>query len=187
MKFGLIVPCCWIVFLLYWVASASSVKAAAKRQSWIKSLTHRVPVGLSYWLLLVPDLPGPLPVAVIPDAALVRPLGVAICVCGLLGAIWSRRTLAGNWSSDVQFKQEHELVSRGPYRFVRHPIYTSLLLMGLGTAIAANRLGALAGLLSLFAGVWIKLRQEEKLLLQHFPDDYPAYKARVKALVPFIF
>jgi protein-S-isoprenylcysteine O-methyltransferase Ste14 len=59
--------------------------------------------------------------------------------------------------------------------------------MGLGTAIAANRLGALAGLLSLFAGVWIKLRQEEKLLLQHFPDDYPAYKARVKALVPFIF
>jgi protein-S-isoprenylcysteine O-methyltransferase Ste14 len=78
-------------------------------------------------------------------------------------------------------------VERGPYRFVRHPIYTSHLLMGLGTAIASGLLVAFAGLLLFIIGFWIKLKQEEGLLLRHFPDEYPAYKARVKALVPFVF
>jgi protein-S-isoprenylcysteine O-methyltransferase Ste14 len=78
-------------------------------------------------------------------------------------------------------------VERGPYRFVRHPIYTSHLLMGLGTAIASGLLVAFAGLVFFFIGFWIKLKQEEGLLLRHFPDEYPAYKARVKALVPFVF
>jgi protein-S-isoprenylcysteine O-methyltransferase Ste14 len=70
---------------------------------------------------------------------------------------------------------------------VRHPIYTSHLLMGLGTAVASGLLLAFVGLLLFFIGFWIKLKQEESLLLSHFPDEYPAYKARVKALLPFVF
>jgi protein-S-isoprenylcysteine O-methyltransferase Ste14 len=187
MKIGLLVPACWAVFLLYWVVSARSAKSPAKCQSWVETLAHRIPIGLGYALLFVPTLLGPPHPVWASDLVFARPLGVVICMSGLFGAIWSRRTLAGNWSSNVQFKQGHELVDKGPYRVVRHPIYTSLLLMSLGTAIAANRVGAMAGFLSVFAGVWIKLRQEEKLLLQHFPDAYSAYKARVKALVPFVF
>jgi protein-S-isoprenylcysteine O-methyltransferase Ste14 len=186
MNFWMIIYACWIVFVLYWILSARSVKAAAKRQSWVETLAHKVPVGLGYMLLFVPNLLGSAPV-VVSDAAFSKTLGVAICVSGLLGTIWSRRTLAGNWSSNVEFKQGHEFIDRGPYRFVRHPIYASLLLMSLGTALSANRIGGFAGLLSFFVGVWIKLKQEEKLLIQHFPDAYPAYKARVKALVPFVF
>jgi len=106
---------------------------------------------------------------------------------GLFAAIWSRKTLGSDWSRDVELKEGHQLVERGPYRFVRHPIYTSHLLMGLGTAIASGLLLAFAGLLSFFVGFWIKLKQEERLLLTHFPNEYPAYKARVKALVPFVF
>ncbi len=187
MRFGSIISTCWIVFFVYWVIHAWTVKAAAKRQSWLKNMAHRAPIGLGYLLLLVSDLPKPLSNALISESVFTRSLGAVICISGLFGAIWSRNTLAGNWSSNVEFKQGHELVERGPYRFVRHPIYTSLLMMSLGTMIAANRVGALAGLVCVFAGVWIKLRQEEKLLLQHFPDDYPAYKERVKALVPFVF
>jgi protein-S-isoprenylcysteine O-methyltransferase Ste14 len=59
--------------------------------------------------------------------------------------------------------------------------------MGLGTAIASGLLVAFAGLVFFCIGFWIKLKQEEGLLLRHFPDEYPAYKARVKALVPFVF
>jgi protein-S-isoprenylcysteine O-methyltransferase Ste14 len=70
---------------------------------------------------------------------------------------------------------------------VRHPIYTSHLLMGLGTAIASGLLVAFAGLLFFFVGFCIKLKQEEGLLVRRFPDEYPAYKARVRALVPFVF
>ncbi len=182
-----IIAACWIIFFLYWLMNAWSVKAAAKRQSWIKNLAHRAPIALGYYLLLFNNAREPLPGVLLSGTASARLLGVVICISGLIGAIWSRNTLAGNWSSNVEFKQGHELVARGPYRFVRHPIYTSLLLMSLGTAIAAIRPGAIAGLVCVFAGAWIKLRQEEKLLMQHFPEEYPAYKARVKALVPFVF
>ena len=78
------------------------------------------------------------------DGALI--LGVLGCVLGLLVTIWARRTLAGNWSSDVTFKQGHELMRSGPYRFVRHPIYTGLLVMGLGSAIEIGRLRCFLGI-----------------------------------------
>jgi protein-S-isoprenylcysteine O-methyltransferase Ste14 len=70
---------------------------------------------------------------------------------------------------------------------MRHPIYTGHLLMGLGTAIASGSLAAFAGLASFVGGFWIKLNQEERLLLRGFPDEYPAYKVRVKALIPYVF
>jgi protein-S-isoprenylcysteine O-methyltransferase Ste14 len=101
-------------------------------------------------------------------------------------AIWSRRTLAGNWSSDVTFKQGHELIQNGPYRFTRHPIYTGILFMALGTAVAGGLLRCWLGFLLFFAALWIKLSQEEALLLRHFPETYPSYRTRVKALIPFI-
>jgi len=77
-------------------------------------------------------------------------------------------------------------VERGPYALVRHPIYTGHLLMGLGTAIGSARLVAFAALALFFVGFWIKLRQEEKLLVRSFPQEYPAYRARVRALVPYV-
>jgi len=95
-------------------------------------------------------------------------------------------TLGGNWSSEVALKQGHELVKTGPYRFVRHPIYTGLLLMCLGTAIVPGQLRSWLGFLLLCAGFWIKLKQEETLMLQHFPDEYPVYRRQVKVLIPFI-
>jgi protein-S-isoprenylcysteine O-methyltransferase Ste14 len=107
-------------------------------------------------------------------------------VFGLWVTIWSRRTLGGNWSSEVAFKQGHELVKTGPYRFVRHPIYTGLILMCLGTAGEVGQLHSWLGFLLLCAGFWIKLMQEETLLLRHFPDEYPTYQKQVKALVPFV-
>jgi len=118
------------------------------------------------------------------DWALV--LGVLVCVFGLFVTIWARRMLVGNWSSDVTFKQGHELVRSGPYRFVRHPIYTGLLVMGLGSAIVIGRLHCFLAIAVVGIGCWIKLKQEERLLLRHFPDAYPAYQNQVKALVPFV-
>jgi len=98
-----------------------------------------------------------------------------------------RKVLGTEWSRDVELKQGHKLVESGPYRFVRHPIYTGHLLMGLGTAVASGLLVAFVGLASFAAGFWIKLNQEERLLRRGFPDEYPAYKARVKALIPYVF
>ena len=123
---------------------------------------------------------------VTPTALWAQVTSDVVCVLGLFVTIWARRTLAGNWSSDVTFKKDHELIRRGPYRFVRHPIYTGLLIMCLGTAIEIARVRSWLAVPLMAAAFWIKLRQEERLMLSHFPDEYRAYQKEVKALVPFV-
>lgn len=181
-----IILACWIMFLVYWLVSAWRVKAIAETQSLLSALAHRIPVGLGFWLLVSPRLPPPMNLVVIPRTDFWRVIGAVICVYGLWVTIWARRTLAGNWSSDVTFKQGHELVRTGPYRFVRHPIYTGLLVMCLGTALEVGQLRCWLSILVAGFGFWIKLSQEERLLLRHFPNEYPAYQKQVKALVPFV-
>jgi protein-S-isoprenylcysteine O-methyltransferase Ste14 len=177
---------CWVGFLGYWGFSALGEKPVAERQPWLSIFVHRVPILLGGALLWYPRLPYPLDLPLTPHTDLPCAFGGITCALGLVVAIWSRRTLAGNWSSTVTFKQGHELIQTGPYRFVRHPIYTGILLMCLGTAIVVGRLQSWLGFLLLCLGFWIKLKQEDSLLTRHFPNDYPAYRDRVKALVPFI-
>lgn len=183
---NILIPACWIIFYVYWIVHARGVKPAAEKQSRLSGLAHRLPVVLGAVLLFVPFMRFPPGVKLIPHDDLTRDFGTAVCAAGLMVAIWARRTLAGNWSSNVTFKKGHELVQDGPYRYVRHPIYTGLLLMCLGTAIAGGRLHSWLGLAIMCAGFWIKLKQEERLMLRHFPDEYPSYRKRVKALVPFV-
>jgi protein-S-isoprenylcysteine O-methyltransferase Ste14 len=177
---------CWVIFLGYWAVSALRTKAVAERQSPASILAHRAPLTLGGLLLWYPKLPDALNLALTPQTDVLRAIAAVVCVFGLLVALWSRWTLADNWSSTVTFKKGHELVEAGPYRFARHPIYTGILLMCLASAITAGRLRSWLGFLLLCAGLWIKLRQEESLLLRHFPDEYPSYRSRVKALVPFL-
>ena len=177
---------CWVGFLGYWGFSARGEKPTAERQSWLSIFAHRTPTLLGGALLWCPILPYPFKLVLWPHTDLLRAFGVITCALGLVVAIWSRRALAGNWSSTVTFKQGHELIQTGPYRYVRHPIYTGILLMCLGTAIVVGQLQSWLGFLLLCLGFWIKLKQEESLLARHFPNAYPAYLARVKALIPFI-
>jgi len=182
---GIAILACWVLLVVYWNLSARSVKSAAEAQDFAARLA-RVPVWLGFVLFAAAWVHPFGPVA-IRRTAFSNSIGVAICVLGLFVAIWSRKTLGAEWSRDVELKRGHKLVERGPYRFMRHPIYTGHLLMGLGTAIVSGLVVAFVGLASFVAGFWIKLNQEERLLLHAFPDEYPAYKARVKALIPYIF
>ena len=181
-----IIAVCWSIFLIVWLVNAARTKRTVEKQSVESALAHRIPVTLAWFLIVVPKWSHPLNWQIIPRTDLVQMTGAMICVCGLVFTLWARQTLAGNWSSDVTFKQDHELIRTGPYRFVRHPIYTGLLVMWLGTAIFIGQLRGFISLLLVTIGFWIKLNQEERLMIQHFPDAYPAYKREVKALVPFI-
>jgi len=183
---GTLVLGCWIGFFAYWIINARRVKVTAERQSVWSALAHRIPLGFSYYLLAAWYLPPTLNASVTSHADWAIAMGGFICVLGLFVTLWARRTLAGNWSSDVTFKQGHELIRRGPYRFVRHPIYTGLLTMGLGTAIEIGRLRGWVAMPLMMAALWLKLKQEEALMLRHFPDEYPDYRKRVKAIVPFV-
>ena len=175
----------WLAFLLYWIANARRVKTPAITQSFRSRLAHRLPVSIGIVLLFVTSRRRDIPY-LLPPTALTAWTGAALAVLGLAIAIWARRTIASNWSSDVEFKQDHTLVTHGPYAWVRHPIYTALLIMCLGTAIASGRLISFLALPLILLGFWIKLRQEERLMRLHFPTEYPAYERRVKALIPGI-
>lgn len=183
---GHIIIGCWCIFVIVWLINAFRTKRAAERQSVPSALAHRIPVGVGWWMLVVPKWPGFMGRQAIPRTAFSQSIGAAICILGLLFTLWARQTLAGNWSSDVTFKQNHELIRTGPYRIVRHPIYTGLLVMLLGTAIYIGQVRGGVSLLLVTIGFWIKLGQEERLLLRHFPDAYLVYRREVKALVPFV-
>lgn len=183
---GLIVLGCWIIFVAYWIISAFRQKPLAEGQSLASMLAHRVPIGLGWFLLIYPKLPPPMNRGLVPHTDWALVTGAVICMFGLFVTLWARWTLAGNWNSDVTFKQGHELIKTGPYRFVRHPIYTGLLVMAFGTALNAGQLRCWLSIVVVAMGFWIKLRQEERLMLRHFPDEYPVYQKQVKALVPFV-
>lgn len=109
-----------------------------------------------------------------------------VLVAGLVLALRARVVLGGNWSAIVTIKEQHELIQRGPYRYVRHPIYSAILLMLLGSAIVDGKLEWFVLTALCTVGLAIKARSEERLLTKHFPDGYPAYRQRVKAIIPFV-
>ncbi|HKA54677.1 MAG TPA: isoprenylcysteine carboxylmethyltransferase family protein, partial [Candidatus Binatia bacterium] len=112
-------------------------------------------------------------------------LGDFLVCFGLVIAVWARITLGGNWSARVTLKENHELIQRGPYRVVRHPIYSGLLLMILGTAVLTGQVGGFVVLVFCFCGLWVKLRREEAFLTKHLTGYYD-YMLRTRALVPFV-
>src|SRR6185312_9564254 len=98
-----------------------------------------------------------------------------LCVCGLVFCFWARAVLGGNWSGTITLKEKHELIVRGPYRLVRHPIYTGLLAMTLATLVVVGHVAAVIGALLIFLSFWIKLNNEEEVMLKQFGTDYIAY------------
>ena len=99
-------------------------------------------------------------------------------------AIWARRHLGSNWSGLVTFKRDHELICTGPYRWVRHPIYTGLLLAVLGTALVLGEWRGILALLLLIVAHTLKARREEALMARHFGSVYEDYRRKTGFLVP---
>ena len=112
--------------------------------------------------------------------------GAAITLTGLLFSMWARHYLGTNWSATVSVKQDHELIISGPYQFVRHPIYTGLVIAFIGTAMAQGELRSLLAPLIVTAAFWRKWLHEERWMLETFGGRYLDYKARVPALIPFL-
>ena len=105
---------------------------------------------------------------------------------GIAFAVWARHYLGRNWSGTVTVKQDHELIRSGPYRLVRHPIYTGLLLAILGTAVAFGEWRGLLAFALLTGSLLLKLRVEERFMGESFPNEYARYRAEVPALIPFV-
>jgi protein-S-isoprenylcysteine O-methyltransferase Ste14 len=178
---------CWLIFLAFWLLAAISTKRSVYRESRSQRLRYSILLIAGYFLLIGGHrLPYPLSAGVISRLQIIAWAGVILCVTGLSFCIWARATLGRNWSGTITLKEGHELIERGPYRLVRHPIYTGLIAMFLGTVIVLGHAAGIAGLVLAFLSFWIKLREEERIMLKQFPDQYAAYQQRVKRIIPFV-
>jgi protein-S-isoprenylcysteine O-methyltransferase Ste14 len=178
---------CWIIFLAVWLLAAISTKRSVYRESRAQRLRYSILLIAAYFLLITGHrLAHPLSARVIPHMEVIAWAGAVLCVAGLGFCIWARVTLGRNWSSAVALKEGHELIERGAYRLVRHPIYTGLIAMFLATVIVLGHVGGIIGLVLVFISFWIKLRDEERVMLKQFPDQYAAYQQRVKRIIPFL-
>lgn len=94
-----------------------------------------------------------------------------VTLIGLIILLWARTVLGGNWSVTAVLKENHELIQRGPYHYLRHPIYSGIMLMVLGVAIFYGHVIGFIALAISFVASWLRARQEEKLLTRHFPEE----------------
>jgi protein-S-isoprenylcysteine O-methyltransferase Ste14 len=175
----------WGGWLLFWLVSARGNKRTVTRSSPLWRLIVLVAV-LVGWLGRR-QFPEYFEQPLLPPSAAWIYIGLVLTACGLGFTIWARRVLGTNWSAMPSIKEDHELILRGPYRLVRHPIYTGLLLAIFGSCLAGGRVWNLwvVGMAAIL--LIVKLKTEEALLARQFPEAYLQYRRRVKALIPFLY
>lgn len=171
----------WAAFWLYWLIAAFSMKRG--HVPWRRELGIRAVIILVVLVLVRARVFRHHALHTDPWRAGV---GLALLAIGLGFAVWARLHIGRNWGTPMSRKDEPELVTSGPYHFVRHPIYSGILAAGVGTAIGLSWLWLLAVLL---AGIYFiyGATVEERYLNSRFPDTYPAYKRSTKMLVPYVF
>ena len=182
-----IISICWGIFFVVWVLAAIFTKRTVYHESGVRRLRYLIPVVIGWYLLFRGHrLPHPFNVHIIPQTDAILVVSSILCVCGVAFCLWARAVLGRNWSGTVTLKEDHELIVRGPYRLVRHPIYTGILAMLVATAIQQRHIAGMFGLIFVFASFWIKLNNEEEVMHKQFPDQYAAYEERVKRIIPFV-
>jgi len=130
--------------------------------------------------------PGILLLRIIPDTVLSGVAGIVITTAGLAFATWARIHLGKFWSSMPMIKAGHHLIRTGPYRIVRNPMYTGMLVAFAGSAIVTGKLVAFIAVGIIVIGLWLKIKAEEDILLEKFGEEYIRFKRDVKALIPYI-
>lgn len=130
-----------------------------------------------------------------PIIFLSQPLEIGLAVLTMLvagGSVWfvssAIRTLGRQWSLGARLIEGHKLITEGPYRLVRNPIYTGMFGLLLATGLAVSHwVGLLIAIVVYAVGTVIRVRSEEKLLQGAFGAEFDSYARRVPAVIPFLF
>jgi protein-S-isoprenylcysteine O-methyltransferase Ste14 len=185
--YNFLVPALWIAWIAVWVISARSVKETERQETDVTRLGYSLPLWAAAFLLVAGSVPlGILDERFVAHSAWLPLAATILTAIGLGFAIWARFHLGSNWSARVTVKRDHDLIRSGPYRFVRHPIYTGLLVAFLGTALLIGEWRGLVALVLVLGSFWSKLRLEERWMAETFGAAYRDYKAKVAALIPFL-
>lgn len=180
-------PVVWTAFFVYWQIKAMNTKTTQRLEPGASRIFRVLVFLVAIVLLATTSIPLPwLYLELWPSGLWPFWLGAALTVAGLLFAVWARVHLGKNWSRSVTIKQDHELITTGPYALVRHPIYTGILAGFFGMAIAISQVRGFVVLALIFLAFWIKLRLEEEWMRSQFGETYATYTRHSAALVPYI-
>ena len=177
----------WLSFYTYWLVSAIGTKKNIRTSG--RSERAGLRILLLAAIILILRMTGVRQALrhyeLTHSNPAIQSAGIALCLVGLAFAVWARRHLGRNWGQPMTFKEGHELVKTGPYRFVRHPIYAGILFAMLASALV----NPFFFIPFIFLAVYFvySARTEQRIMLEHFPDQYPEYMKHTKALVPFIW
>jgi len=174
----------WITFQIYWTVAATNSAPSVRSESTASRAVHQRLMLLSIALLFTP-LPW-LDRRILPSGVIWPVIGVGISVASLALAIGARRTLGRNWSGEITQKTDHQLIRSGPYRFARHPIYSALIGLCLGTAFVSGDVHAFLGTLLMTVAYIRKIRLEERNLDDVFGSAYADYRRSTRALIPWV-
>lgn len=175
---------CWGAFTVTWLAGAlyNASRAPAERTRTPSGSVLLIGVIIVWVIFRVVPLADWHTLTV--QALWARIVGLAILAGSTAFTLWARRALGTMWSSAPMVKRDHKLRTSGPYAITRHPIYTGILGMLLGTVLLAGA-GRWILILPVFLVLYeLKIRIEERLMLAAFPDDYPRYRQHVPQLIP---
>ncbi len=182
---------CWGIFVLYWIISSFFVKkSVSRRKDWKFQLIWRVIIIALIILIAIISKKTVLTIVLHPiflSNLTLQIIGSVLVILGLVEAIWARISLGRNWSGYVTYKKNHELVTSGPYKYIRHPIYSSLILMLIGTFFNFPNTEVIIILL-----IWIvlfatRMKREEKIMTKLFGREYINYMDKSKRLIPWIY
>jgi protein-S-isoprenylcysteine O-methyltransferase Ste14 len=175
----------WMLLCLYWLISALRMKAVKSREALGRRLAYVVPLAAGLWLLFNHRAHyGWLGTRFLSDTAALALAGVALTAAGVALAMWARYTLGENWSAAVSIRQDHELIQKGPYRTIRHPIYTGMLLGLLGTVLVVGEVRGILGFAIVCAGFYRKARKEEAFLSGEFGPGFAAHAKQTGMFFP---
>ncbi|MBV8865040.1 MAG: isoprenylcysteine carboxylmethyltransferase family protein [Acidobacteriaceae bacterium] len=178
----------WAIFVIVWIIGAFTSKRSLRRQSWA-SRFGMVAVAILEYLLLFwgASYFGFAYQRFLPDSTIYLWVGQFMTIAGVAFAIWARVTLGQNWSGIVTVKQDHELIRTGPYRLVRHPIYTGITLAVFGTAMFDGEIRSIILMVAMLSVLTQKMKIEEQFMNEQFGSEYAGYRQKTKALVPFLW
>jgi protein-S-isoprenylcysteine O-methyltransferase Ste14 len=175
----------WLVFLAYWSVSALKLKSIKRREPRGERLIQLVFMVAAYFLMFNDQFSrGWLTTRFVPASPSIGKFGVTVTVVGIAFAIWARWHLGENWSATVTLKEGHELISSGPYRYIRHPIYSGMLVAFVGTALALGEYRALISVGIVLVAFYTKAKKEERFLTQEFGEKFREHSRRTGMFLP---
>ena len=175
----------WFAWCIVWLLMAAWSKPSKRREFPWQRLEHVIPLLLGFFLIYNHRAAwGFLTHRIVPQNDAVTILSLLLTAGGLIFAVWARIALGANWSGTVTIKSGHNLIRRGPYKWIRHPIYTGMLASMVGTVLLQGEVRSFLGFALALLALYRKSKREERFLFEEFGEGFAEHAKHTGMFLP---